>query len=202
MDGAVQRRTITTLCVGENGVSSVKWSDYENWPSFSGVPAGQETCQRTGRAFSNLSLFMWCVSAKRKQSGASEALIDLSEAITTSNEQKIGRQRFAVSSVSRITRHRRTLTCQRARPASDGRITAGQVRRESTINDDIQKHTADMNLLHTHSEMSSSSQGGGVTSPAPAEEESPKPLVTILCSSVRTRSAVRLWASHAQCVTF
>lgn len=95
---------------------------------FSGVPAGQETCQRTDRASSNLSLFMWCVSARRKQSGAGEALIDLPEAITTSNEQKIGRRRLAFSSVSRITWHQRTFTCQRARPVSEGKITTSQIR--------------------------------------------------------------------------
>lgn len=51
---------------------------------------------------------------EEKAERSREALIDLSEAITTSSEQKIGRRRLTASSVSGITWHRRTFTCQRA----------------------------------------------------------------------------------------
>lgn len=123
MDGDVWRSTITALCIGENGVSSVKWSDYEKLTVFF---FSSKTSQKTDTASSNLSLFMWCVSARRERSGG--ALIDLSEAIRTSSEQKIGRRRLTVSSVRGITWHQQAW--HRPPPVSAGEITTSQVRSE------------------------------------------------------------------------
>lgn len=54
--------------LGKNGVSSVKWSDYEKLTVF----FSSKTSQKTDTASSNLSLFMWCVSARRERSSAAE----------------------------------------------------------------------------------------------------------------------------------
>lgn len=50
--------------------------------------------KKSGAGSGNVRLFMWCVTASGEQSAAAAAaLIELSEAITASGEQKIGRRR-------------------------------------------------------------------------------------------------------------
>lgn len=114
-------------------------------------PRGPKTCQikiNKKRAVDPVIWVYLCDACRWGESRAVQrALIDLSEAITMSNELKIGRRRRTLSSVSGITWHQRTFTSQRARPVCEGKTTTSQVR--GCVNDSWPHTDTIVNLFQT-----------------------------------------------------
>lgn len=116
----------------------------KNWPFFFQHSGGGPRHARKKRAALPVIWVYLCDACRRGESRAAWQSADWS--LRSNHDEQRAENRLAASD-RLVCDAGGTFTCQRARPASEGKSTTSQVRRESALNDEIQKQTAAVNPL-------------------------------------------------------